>query len=108
VQAPQPVSCEIYSDEWNNRHDSLSYDGVVYACSARFDAPRYARRALLVPGAVMVLVHDGAETRCHVYRVVSVEDAIRALEVMDVEHASSLHVWPGGAPPEVWRLVCLR
>jgi hypothetical protein len=97
--------CDAYVDKWGNRHDRLAYDGVVYACAIRVRPPGYSRYALLTPGGVIAYVHDGAETRCHVRHVVSAEDAIRALEVA---HASSLYVWPEGAPPEVWRYICLR
>jgi hypothetical protein len=106
LQSAAPTTpCDVRVDEWGNRHDRLAYGGVVYACAVRARAPDYSRRALLVPGAVIALVHDGAETRCHVHRVATVEDAIKALEVA---HASSLYVWPGGAQPDVWRFICLR
>ena len=98
-------ACDIRSDEWGNRHDMLTYGGVAYACTIRVHAPRYSRRAILAPGAVIVFVQDGSETRCYVYTIRAIEET---LKIMDVENASELHVWPEGEKAEVWRYICLR
>ena len=87
-------------------HDIVYRHDIAYACTIRVRASHYySRHAILAPGAVIVIVRDGAETRCYVYTIRAIEET---LKIMDVENASELHVWPEGEKAEVWRYICLR
>ena len=100
--------CIRYRDEFGNPHHQINWEAIerVYACAIYVSPPDYSRRLIVVPGAVILYVHDGARSYCAVYG----EEIL--LEKFD--RFSEIYVF--NVPPVFWqsnnidfaRAVCMR
>ncbi len=103
---PRTGECCIYRiDEFGNRHDSINWSAVrrIYGCAIYISPPDYSYRIIIVPGAVISYVHDGARSYCSVY------DREELLPTLLNHPFSEVHVWEW--PPDdvdTARAVCLR
>jgi len=61
--------CIYRRDEYGNPHHQINWETIerVYACAIYVSPPDYSRRLIVVPGAVISYVHDGARSYCTVY-----------------------------------------
>lgn len=96
----------IYSrDEYSNSHHMINWSAVrrIYGCAIYVSPPDYSYRLLIVPGAVISYVHDGARSHCSVY------DREELLPTLLNHPFSEVHIceWP---PEDVdtAHAVCLR
>jgi len=102
--------CIRYRDEFGNPHHEINWEAIerVYACAIYVSPPDYSRRLIVVPGAVISYVHDGARSYCAVYG----EEIL--LELRRFGPFSEIYVY--NVPPIDWppnrvdfaRAVCMR
>jgi len=90
-------------DEYGNAHHEINWSVIhsIYACAIYVRPPRYSRRFLIVPGAIIAYTTDGLRRYCTVYKTLDV--------LREVDDRWEIHVdeW---SPNEIEfaKAVCLR
>jgi hypothetical protein len=90
-------------DEYGNAHHSINWDAInhVYACAIYTRPPRYSRRLIVVPGAIIAYTVDGLYSYCAIYQTIDV--------AKEVSETWEIHVneWP---PNDIdyAKAVCMR
>jgi hypothetical protein len=102
-ESPTGDYCIRRYDEYGNAHHEINWSVIhaVYGCAIYVRPPRYSRRLLIVPGAVIAYTTDGIHRYCTVYKTLDV--------LSEVDDRWEIHVneWPPNYV-EFVRAVCLR
>jgi len=103
--------CIYRIDEFGNKHDVINWSAVrrIYGCAIYVSPPDYSYRLLIVPGAVISYVHDGARSYCAVYDSEGSLPMLLNFPMLLNHPFSEVHVceWPPD-DVETARAVCLR
>jgi hypothetical protein len=101
-EVPEGPYCVQRYDEYGNAHHRINWETIrhIYACAVYVRPPKYSRRLIVVPGAVISYTVDGAVSYCAVRRT---------LDSLDVGPLWEVHVdeW---SPEEVElaKAICMR